>query len=147
LCGKHFVGPDPATALSACAADRLVCLCERDELADRYPEYVAWLVAQEGIGAWWCPVPDLHAPSLEEAELLLDRLDRLIRSGHGVLMHCGAGIGRAGTMAAALLVEMGVPVSAALSTVATARPMAGPEAGVQSELLERLAAIQDRAAG
>ena len=147
LCGKHFVAPDPAGALLACDADQLVCLCERDELEGRYPEYVAWLVANQGAGARWYPVADLHAPSLEEAELFLDDLYRLIRSGHSVLMHCGAGIGRAGTLAAALLIRMGAPVRSALSTVAGARPMAGPEAGVQSELLERLAARQDRTSG
>lgn len=147
LCGKHFVAPDPAGALSACEADRLVCLCERDELEDRYPGYVAWLVAKAGDGAWWFPVADLHAPSLEEAELFLDGLHRLIRSGHSVLMHCGAGIGRAGTLAAGLLIRMGVPLRAAVSTVADARPMAGPEAGVQTELLHRLAAGQGRSSG
>jgi hypothetical protein len=139
LCGKHFVAPDPIGALGSCEADRVVCLCEREELEGRYPEYLAWLTANEGTGAWWYPVADLHAPSLEQAVEFVDGLRQLLRSGHGVLMHCGAGIGRAGTLAAALLIRMGVPLRPALSTVAAARPMAGPEAGAQSELLDRLA--------
>ena len=55
-------------------------------------------------------------------------------------MHCGAGIGRAGTMAAALLIRMGCDEAAARATVARARPMAGPEAGAQADLLAALAA-------
>jgi protein-tyrosine phosphatase len=54
-------------------------------------------------------------------------------------MHCGAGIGRAGTMAAALLITMGLPLSDATALVGTHRPMAGPEAGAQLQLLQALA--------
>ena len=50
-------------------------------------------------------------------------------AGDGLLVHCGAGIGRAGTVAVALLVDMGVPLEDALAHVAAHRPMAGPEAG------------------
>jgi hypothetical protein len=139
LCGKHFVAPDPVDALAACPADRIVCLCERHELDQRYPGYVSWLAANQGQAAIWFPVPDLHAPPVAEALPLLARLRQLVHAGHSVLMHCGAGIGRAGTLAAALLMDMGVDRPQALATVATARPLAGPEAGAQTELLEELA--------
>jgi protein-tyrosine phosphatase len=117
----------------------IVCLCERHELDQRYPGYASWLNANEGQAAIWFPVPDLHAPPVVEVLPLLARLRQLVRAGHGVLMHCGAGIGRAGTLAAALLMHMGVDRQQALRIVATARPLAGPEAGAQTELLERLA--------
>ncbi|HUZ44594.1 MAG TPA: hypothetical protein VMU63_09335 [Acidimicrobiales bacterium] len=38
----------------------------------------------------------------------------------------------------AVLMALGVERSAALRTVADSRPLAGPEVGAQSELLERL---------
>jgi len=139
LCGKHFVGPDPEAALATCGADRIVCLCERPELEVRYAGYVAWLDANDGDRALWVPVPDLHAPGADSTKALLDRLEPLVDDGHGLLMHCGAGIGRAGTMAAALLMRLGVPHEEALRVIATARPTAGPEAGPQAELLEALA--------
>ena len=53
-------------------------------------------------------------------------------------MHCGAGFGRAGTVAAALLISMGATVEDAVTTVSTHRPMAGPEAGAQQDLLDEL---------
>jgi Tyrosine phosphatase family len=139
LCGKHFVAPDPVGALETSGADRVLCLCERHELEDRYPGYVSWLSANDGRSAMWFSIPDLHAPSPQEVQPLLLHLRQLIHSGHSILMHCGAGIGRAGTLAAALLMQMGVPRTEALSIVAAARPLAGPEAGAQTELLDHLA--------
>ena len=56
-----------------------------------------------------------------------------------MLLHCGAGIGRAGTIAIAVLLAMGEPLDGAARTVADHRPMAGPEAGAQTDLLTALA--------
>ena len=139
LCGKHFVGPDPEAALRSVGATTVVCLNERHELFDRYPDYVEWLGQNQPRRALWHPVPDFHAPDIAMAQSLLGDLRDRVRRGEGLLLHCGAGIGRAGTMAAALLVTMGTPVAEATATVADHRPMAGPEAGVQSDLLAALA--------
>jgi hypothetical protein len=138
LCGKHFVGADPEQALDAVGATTIVCLNERPELFDRYPEYVEWLGRNQPERAVWHPVPDLHAPDVEAARELLAELRARIDAGEGLLLHCGAGIGRAGTIAAGLLVTMGMPVADAVATVAAHRPMAGPEAGVQADLLAAL---------
>jgi protein-tyrosine phosphatase len=137
LCGKHFIGPDVEDALRKTGATTVVCLNEARELEDRYPEYVAWLRADER--AIWHPVPDLHAPEVDEAMALVFRLRERIDAGETLLVHCGAGIGRAGTMAAAVLVSMGIGLDDAVATVAANRPMAGPEAGAQRDLLSALA--------
>jgi hypothetical protein len=139
LCGKHFVGDNPEMALAAVGADGIVCLCELSELADRYPVYSAWLETGGRGRAISFPIPDLHAPDLDAALPFLDHLVDLLADGQVLLMHCGAGIGRAGTMAAAVLMRMGAERTVAVETVARSRPMAGPEAGAQSELLMALA--------
>ena len=136
LCGKHFVGPDPEAALAEVGATGVVCLCEAFELTDRYPAYVGWLRADPR--AVWFPVPDLHAPGAEDAAALAEQLDRRLAAGETLLVHCGAGIGRAGTVAAAVLLQAGRSLEKALATVAAARPMAGPEVGAQAELLVEL---------
>lgn len=136
LAGKHFVGPDPEAALAEVGAGRLVCLCEAFELADRYPRYVEWLDSDSR--ALWFPVPDLHAPAAGPAAALAADIDGRLAAGQVLLMHCGAGIGRAGTMAAAVLLHAGYDLDAALGIVAGARPMAGPEVGAQTELLVEL---------
>ena len=140
LAGKHFVGPDPEYALHQLGATTVVCLNERAELEGRYPEYVDWLQANQPVRAVWQPIPDFHAPDIADADRLFETLRRRITAGEGLLVHCGAGIGRSGTVAAGLLVTMGVVLQDALETVSTHRPMAGPEAGIQSELLAALAA-------
>ena len=83
---------------------------------------------------WW-PIPDLHAPPVEEITPLLDDLLARLHEAQDSLVHCGAGIGRAGTIAASLLVRAGTAVPDALRTVADHRPMAGPESGAQHALV------------
>jgi protein-tyrosine phosphatase len=146
LCGKHFVGPDPEGALAGTGASAVVCLCEEHELADRYPDYVRWLREQSPTRAIWSPIPDLHAPTVDGATLLVARLRGRLDAGEGLLMHCGAGIGRAGTMAAAVLMSTGMARTDAVTLVAACRPMAGPEAGAQAALLESLARPESAAA-
>jgi len=138
LCGKHFIGADVELALQKTGATTVVCLNQEHEIGDRYPEYVAWLRDHAAAAALWFPIPDLHAPDLDRANELLGVLRGRLDDGETLLVHCGAGIGRAGTVAAALLLSMGVDLHDAIDTVARSRPMAGPEAGAQLDLLTAL---------
>lgn len=147
LCGKHVLGPDPEGVLALTGATAVVCLTEEHELADRYPRYVEWLHAEQGNQggqggqgrrAMWLPVHDLHAPSLERGLPFVDDLAQRLRAGDGLVVHCGAGIGRAGTTAIALLVLLGEPLDRALDQVRSERPMAGPEVGSQLDFLHAI---------
>lgn len=140
LCGKHAV----ASRFDTGAWDTIVCLVERHELAGRYPEYLAWLDAAgatppAGPRAVWHPIPDLHAPPVAEMADLVTRIVAAVENGDRVLVHCAAGKGRAGTAAACVLITFGLPVADALARVAAGRPGAGPEVGVQRELVDDLA--------
>ena len=144
LCGKHFVGPDPEGALARTQAGAIVCLNEGYELRDRYPDYVEWLVANRGGRAIWAPWPDMHAPPVDEFATFLDTLKERLTKGEGLIVHCGAGIGRAGTTATALLMDLGVSLRDALHAVRAARPAAGPQTGEQDALLEAYAELFGR---
>jgi protein-tyrosine phosphatase len=139
LCGKHVVGPDPHAALARAGASTVVCLNEEDELVDRYPGYVAWLRTERERRAVWFPIPDLHAPPVVAMERLLDELLGRLHAGEHLLVHCGAGIGRAGTTAVGVLLRLGWDLDDALVHVRRHRPLAGPEAGEQLRLVYELA--------
>lgn len=134
LCGKQAV----ATRYESGAWDTIVCLTERHEIEGHYPDYVAWLTFQSVPGAswkiWW-PIPDLHAPTVDEMLALAGGVARRLQSGERVLVHCAAGKGRAGTTAACVLIELGLDVDEALDIVRTCRPGAGPEVGAQRDLV------------
>ncbi len=144
LCGKHLVGPSADEVLARTGATTVVCLNEAGALRDRYPRYIDWLEAEAGGRAIWFPVPDLHAPTLAAVGPLLDEVVRRLGAGEGVVVHCGAGVGRAGTIAAAVLMALGVSRVDAVARVAASRPSAGPQADVQSEPLDALAADLSR---
>ena len=70
----------------------------------------------------------------------VDELAVRLRFGERLLVHCAAGIGRAGTTAVCVLIRLGMPMTDALATVRASRPMAGPEAGPQLDLVRAVAA-------
>ena len=137
LCGKHVVGPDPEAVRTQLGEGTVVVSFNQPRDIARYDGYAAWLAGSPD--ARWLPIPDFHAPPLDDALPLLDDVADLLRAGRPVVMHCSAGVGRAGTMAVAVLMVLGVPWSDALARVARERRGAGPEVGSQSELIRSLA--------
>ena len=57
-----------------------------------------------------------------------------LKAGHTILIHCGAGVGRTGTMGAAVLMALGFTAKAALTTVNAAG--SEPETKAQRALLD-----------
>ena len=76
-------------------------------------------------------VPD--APALALLPGLLDELKHSLTSGKSVLLHCFAGLGRAGTVAALLLIELGLDGQEAIEHVRHYRPGA-----IESQVQEAL---------
>jgi hypothetical protein len=141
LCGKHAIAPDPAALFERIGLDAsevdVVCLVEEHEIIGRYPDYVEWL--RRSPRALWFPVHDLSTPPSAQAFSLYDDVwARLVRGRH-VVAHCGAGMGRAGTLAVALCLHAGLELDAALEHVRRSRPGAGPEVGAQTEVVVELA--------
>jgi len=140
LCGRRVTAPDPVGALArADDADFIVCLCEKTELATRHPDYVEWLQATAGTASLWFPTPDLHAPDFDDALAMVTALVERLRRDESAVVHCGAGIGRAPTLAICALLALGFGRDEALAVVAEHRPMAGPETGAQADLVNAMA--------
>ncbi len=138
LCGKHFIAPRVDEVITTYALDRVVCLVEEHELADRYDDYIAWHHAHAGSLARWIPIHDLSYPSFATAFDMIEKITADIHASRNVVVHCAAGIGRAGTTATAVLMNTGMKMDVALQHVRQHRPMAGPESGQQMEFIQQL---------
>lgn len=139
LCGKHFIGPQVENVLADCDNAMAVCLVQEHELQDRYPEYVDWHETHAGTRGLWFPIDDLSYPSLDDSIEFIQALTAHIHAGQSLVVHCAAGIGRAGTTATAILIMLGMNADDALDHVRAHRPMAGPEAGSQRQFIDDLA--------
>ena len=141
LCGRNDVGPDPEAAMAWAGASTVVCLNPVEELVVRYPEYVDWLRANRAGRAIWFPIENFHAPSARSVIPILRMITERLEAGEGVVMHCAAGQGRAGTMAACVLMTLGQSTHDAVRTVASSRVFAGPGNNAQWSLVEGVAAL------
>lgn len=143
-------------------ATAVVSLITREEIRDLKVPDLSRAVADRHMEWWHLPIPDGQPPDADFEQAwravgpaIRDRL----RLGFDVLVHCKGGLGRAGTLAARLLVEFGEIPSEAMRRVREARSPNAIETLGQERYVERCAAaaeplpstteesIQDRAVG
>ena len=86
----------------------------------------------------YLPTVDDHAPSLEHLCEGVQFIADVVADGGSVYVHCGSGIGRAATMAAAYLTETGLTPEQAWDRIRDVRPFIRPTP-VQIEQLDRFA--------
>ena len=116
--------------------DRVVCLTSLDEVASLAPPYAQAIGQGELPCRWEQLVMRNFGLPLDEAAYR-DRIQGLadgLRAGESVLLHCAAGIGRTGTVAACVLKQLGWSRDQALQQVIAAG--SNPQNAQQSGLVD-----------
>ncbi|NTV09511.1 MAG: phosphatase [Zoogloea sp.] len=132
-------------AIAAWGAKLVLTLVEPAELRDLAVPDLGREVQRRGIDWRHLPIADFSVPgaSFEEQWKTQGRdIRALLRDGGDVLVHCKGGLGRAGMVAARLLVELGMPPDEAIRAVRGARKGA-IETPAQLALVRRTVVIPE----
>ncbi len=108
-------------------ASTVVTLVERHELISLSVPDLGMRIRERGLEWHHLPIRDVSVPGPGfEADwpAAAAALRKLVCDGGRVLVHCRGGLGRAGTVAACLLIELGAEPSDAIHKVRAARPHA-----------------------
>jgi protein-tyrosine phosphatase len=121
--------------------ETVVSLLTQDEESELGIQDEATEVANHGMKFISFPIPDRGIPgSTTSAFEMLDAVHGELHRGKNVLVHCRQGIGRAGLVAASLLVMDGTEPHAAIEKVSKARGIRIPETADQEQWIYRLPA-------
>jgi Protein-tyrosine phosphatase len=118
---------DDLAVIAAWKPDLVLSLMEEEELANvgvPIPVLARELAALE-IDWLHLPVPNFRAPDPRFETTWVElwpRLDRELRQGGRVFLHCYAGLGRTGTVASLILMQYGLSARDAIRQVRAVRP-------------------------
>ena len=127
---------DEIRALKGDVLDVIVSLLTKEE--DEEINLLAEQEVCEGLGLQFIqfPIDDVSVPASSAATLeLVNALDESLSKGHNVGIHCRAGVGRSGMIAAGLLMMGGLSPEEALAEVSNARGVIIPQTDEQREWL------------
>ena len=129
-------------AIRTWGAAAVVTLVEPKELTLLRVESLGEEVARRNMLWFHLPIVDVSIPDKrfeEKWEAAGEELRSLLRNGSDVVVHCRGGLGRAGTIASRILIELGVPPKTAIEQVRAVRPGA-IETRAQEEYVLAIAA-------
>lgn len=112
-------------AIAAWGAAAVVTLVEHQELEALKVSNLGPSVEARHMAWYHLPIRDVGTPGAQFEQSWQNagaHVRSLVRQGFSVLLHCKGGLGRAGTIAARLLVELGIPANEAIASVRSVRP-------------------------
>lgn len=135
--GRLDPWPQCLEVLRAASIGLMVCLNPLDEVAEVSPAYYAAIAAQS-LPCRWLHVPMRNFGLADQADVFQSGVEQVVRAlerDETVLIHCAAGMGRTGSMAACVLKRLGLTRDQALEWVRLAG--SNPESAAQSGLIDR----------
>jgi protein-tyrosine phosphatase len=124
--------------------DVVVSLQPADEQADVGLTGEADAARRAGLAYRHLPIADMGIPDDKAAAEIVSEIVADLRSNRYVVVHCHAGIGRSSTIAAAVLIRLGVTPADACTTISAARGMRVPETQTQRNWLDHWADLASR---
>lgn len=115
----------------------VVCLNPIDEVASLSPSYHR-AIAEGRLPFRWMHLPMRDFGLAQDATTFrqgIEQLAQALQAGDHVLLHCAAGLGRTGTVAACVLKRLGVAQSEAMATVQ--RAGSNPQSALQSGWIQQ----------
>jgi ADP-ribosyl-[dinitrogen reductase] hydrolase len=123
-------------------AAAIVTLIEPKELALLRVERLGEEAVRRNMLWFHLSIVDVSRPAFRrEVGAVGEELRSILRNGSDVLVHCRGGLGRAGTIASWLLIELGMPPKTAIERVRAVRPGA-IETRAQEEYVLAIASKQ-----
>ena len=124
----------------AAGAELVVSLLTPGEAAEFTLEGEAVAAETSGMRLVAFPVPDRDVPaSRDRFREVVSEVTGELAAGRGVVIHCRQGIGRAGLVAAGVLVAAGLDPGEAVARVSAARGRPVPETPAQRRWLDEFA--------
>lgn len=129
---------DEMTGLVAAGVRVLVSLLSDAENSELGLSAEAATAQAAGLVYYRLPTPDRHVPGQAASLALAGKLRSHLAEGASVAIHCRNGIGRASTLAAAVLVLEGTEPRQAWTLIAAARGMNVPDTEAQRDFILNL---------
>lgn len=135
--GRYESLEDACSELKKLQISLIVSLAPFDEMRQKSPEYARAIEQSElPCDVQRLPICDFQGPDDDESfAKAVSETAVSLRSGKNVLIHCGAGIGRTGMFAIAVLIALGYEFKSAQTAVRGAG--SGPERASQEAALRR----------
>jgi len=139
--GRDEALEDAVAQIQQLGISKVVSLADLTEIRLKSQEYARAIETGELPATLAsCPIPDRGVPD-DPADFFtsVKQTASAIKSGERILVHCGAGIGRTGTYATGVLMQLGLPKDQALAKARQAGSY--PETKEQLDLLDNPALL------